>query len=248
MPTAPERPNLGARLQGYRALGVGAAVTVVVMVLVGAVSGQLGGGSDHDPAPLAAATETSAPTSRPTGASSGAVQSATTTPATVTTLPATPSTTSADPGVLPQTEAKPDPSSITFTDHVNALWSAVVADDPTRAMPFFFPLSAYKQVKSISDPEGDWNSRLVAAFKEDVHAWHTQLGANAAGAQLTAVSVPSDQAQWILPGAEYNKGSYWRVYGTTLRYQVDGRAGTFAVASMISWRGEWYVVHLASIR
>ena len=87
-----------------------------------------------------------------------------------------------------------------------------------------------------------------AAFKEDVHAWHTQLGANAAGAQLTAVSVPSDQAQWILPGAEYNKGSYWRVYGATLRYQVDGRAGTFAVASMISWRGEWYVVHLASIR
>ncbi len=246
MATAPERPDLGSRLKGYRALGIGAAVTILVMVLVAAVSGQFGG-SDHDPAPLAAATATSA-TSTSAGASSSAAQPATTTPAAVTTLPATPATTSADPGLLPQTEAKPDASTTAFTDHVNALWSAVVADDPARAMPFFFPLSAYKQVKSISDPEGDWNSRLVAAFKEDVHAWHTQLGANAASAQLTAVSVPSDQAQWILPGAEYNKGSYWRVYGATLRYQVDGRAGTFAVASMISWRGEWYVVHLASIR
>jgi hypothetical protein len=166
----------------------------------------------------------------------------------VTTVPTTPSTTAADPGLLPQTDTKPDASSAAFTDHMNALWSAVVADDPARAMPFFFPLSAYQQVKSISDPEGDWNSRLVAAFKEDVHTWHAQLGANAAGAQLTAVTVPSDQAQWIQPGAEYNKGSYWRVYGTTLRYQVDGRAGTFTVASMISWRGEWYVVHAAAIR
>ena len=115
-------------------------------------------------------------------------------------------------------------------------------------MPFFFPLSAYKQVKSISDPEHDWNTRLVAAFAEDVHAWHAQLGANAANAQLTGVSVPTDQAQWIQPGVEYNKGSYWRVYGATLRYQVDGRAATFSIASLISWRGEWYVVHLASIR
>ena len=131
---------------------------------------------------------------------------------------------------------------------MNTLWAAIVADDPSLAMPFFFPLNAYKQVKSISDPEHDWNTRLVAAFTEDIHTWHTQLGANAATAQLTAVSVPSDQAQWIQPGVESNKGSYWRVYGTTLRYQVDGRTGTFTVASMISWRGEWYVVHLASIR
>jgi len=246
MATAPERGNRGTRLQGYRALGVGAAVTIVVMVGVAAVSGRFAGGSDHDPAALAAAPATTPSSSPKPRAPVSAAAPASTTAA--TTPPATPSTTSADPGLLPQTETKPDASSATFTAQVNALWSAVVADDPARAMPFFFPLSAYKQVKSISDPEGDWNSRLVAAFKEDVHAWHTQLGANAAGAQLTAVSVLSDQAQWIQPGAEFNKGSYWRVYGTTLRYQVDGRTGTFTIASMISWRGEWYVVHLASIR
>ena len=248
MAMVPERGNPGARLQGYRALGVGAAATVVVMVLVAAVSGRFGDGSDHDPTPLAAATATTTPSTTAAGANSGTAAPATATAGAVTTLPAASSTTSADPGLLPQTEEKPDGSSATFTAQVNALWSAIVADDPARAMPFFFPLSAYKQVKSISDPEGDWNSRLVAAFKEDVHAWHAQLGANAAGAQLTAVSVPTDQAQWIPPGAEYNKGSYWRVYGTALRYQADGRVGTFTIASMISWRGEWYVVHLASIR
>ena len=71
--------------------------------------------------------------------------------------------------------------------------------------------------------------------------------ATAASARFTGVTVP-DAAQWILPGVEYNKGSYWRVYGSTLNYAAGGRSGSFTIASMISWRGQWYVVHLASIR
>jgi hypothetical protein len=55
-------------------------------------------------------------------------------------------------------------------------------------------------------------------------------------------------AVWVLPGAEYNKGSYYPVYDTTLHYRVGGQARSFTVASMISWRGRWYVVHLAAIR
>ena len=55
-------------------------------------------------------------------------------------------------------------------------------------------------------------------------------------------------ATWVRTGAEYNKGSYYRVYGTTLHYSVGGQARSIAIASMISWRGQWYVVHLASIR
>jgi hypothetical protein len=214
--------------------------TIGVMVIVAAV----GGGSGDDSSPLRSATAVTEVTSAP-----GTTTPGTTTPGqSATTVPAATATTAADPGLLPQTDAKPDSTSAVLTAHVNALWAAIVTDDPAPAMPFFFPLSAYKQVKSISDPEHDWNTRLVASFTEDVHAWHAQLGAAAASAQLTAVSVPSDQAQWIAPGVEYNKGTYWRAYGTTLRYQVDGRTATFTVASMISWRGEWYVVHLASIR
>jgi hypothetical protein len=234
-----------SRLQGYRALGVGVAVTVCVMLVVAAV----GGGSGDRGSPLASATATEVTGLASTPGTTAPSAPATTGPlSAVTTAPASTTPTVADPGLLPQTDAKPDPAGAVFTAHVDTLWAAIVADDPARAMPFFFPLTAYKQVKSISDPERDWNTRLVAAFTEDIHAWHGQLGADAAAAQLTAVSVPSDQAQWIQPGVESNKGSYWRVYSTALRYQVDGRTGTFTVASMISWRGEWYVVHLASIR
>ena len=70
---------------------------------------------------------------------------------------------------------------------------------------------------------------------------------DAATADLTGIDVPAT-AQWVLPGAEYNKGSYWRVYSSQVHYTVDGRAGSFTIASMISWRGEWYIVHLASIQ
>ena len=236
----------GSRLQAYRALGVGALVTIAVMLAVAAV-GRSGGGSSA----ASSATEITSTLGSPPGTAvpvTTAVVASVAAATTTTTTAAPTATTAADPGLLPQTETRPDPTSAVFTAHVNALWAAIVGNDPAPAMPFFFPLSAYKQVKAISDPEHDWNTRLVAAFTEDVHAWNQQLGANAANAQLTGVTVPTDQAQWIQPGVESNKGSYWRVYGTTLRYQVDGHAGTFTVASMISWRGEWYVVHLASIR
>ena len=65
-------------------------------------------------------------------------------------------------------------------------------------------------------------------------------------AVLVGVDVPDARATWVLPGAEYNKGSYWRVYGTVVHYVVDGRAATFAIQSLISWRGQWYVVHLTT--
>src|SRR5262249_19156716 len=129
--------------------------------------------------------------------------------------------------------------------HARALWDAIVADDPTAAEGFFFPLSAYVQVKAISDPTQDWNTRLLRAYEQDIHTWHTRV---VAGAQLVALDVPTGQAQWILPGTESNKGSYWRVYGSQLRYQVGDRMAAFTIASMISWRGEWYVVQLDSIR
>jgi hypothetical protein len=30
-------------------------------------------------------------------------------------------------------------------------------------------------------------------------------------------------------------------------YQLDGQTRSFGIASLISWRGEWYVVHLGAI-
>lgn len=124
------------------------------------------------------------------------------------------------------------------------LWSAIETGQPSLASPAFFPLSAYVQVKGISDPVHDYDSRLVADFDQDIQTLHSEIGGSAT---FASVSVP-DTAQWILSGVEYNKGSYWRVYGTRVGYTSGGAARYFTIASMISWRGEWYVVHLLSIR
>ena len=158
----------------------------------------------------------------------------------------TPPTT--DPGALPQTDAKPTASGAQWDADVAGLWDAIVTDDVTKARPFFFPLAAYKQVKQISDPAGDYDKRLLTYYEQDIHALHKQLGTNAAKAKFVKLDVPSANAQWIKPGVEYNKGAYWRVFDSKLLYTVDGKQSSMLVKSMISWRGEWYVVHLSSIR
>ena len=77
-----------------------------------------------------------------------------------------------DPGALPQTKDKPEASGAAFDARVAALWEAIVKDEPDRAMGFFFPVTAYEQVKAITNPASDWRRRLVAAYKRDVHAMH----------------------------------------------------------------------------
>jgi len=66
-----------------------------------------------------------------------------------------------------------------FQAGVQAFWQAIVTDNPTVAMPFFFPLSAYLQVKAISNPASDWQQRLVGAYTQDIHSLHASLGAGA---------------------------------------------------------------------
>ena len=148
-----------------------------------------------------------------------------------------------DPGTLPQTNATPGDQDARFQVGAQDLWQAIVQDKPALAQPFFFPLSAYRQVKAIWNPAEDYQDRLIAWYDLDIQAAHDHLG-SAADARFVGMNVPESDAEWIEPGAEYNKGSYYRVYGTRLNYQVDGHAASIGVFSLISWRGEWYVVHL----
>lgn len=156
--------------------------------------------------------------------------------------------TTVDPGTLSQTDDKPASSSSEVDRMGQLLWDAIVADDPSVALETFFPLAAYEQVKDIWNPESDWNNRLIAAFEADVASLYTQLGNSADQAVYLGIDIPGDQAQWIYPGGEYNKVGYWRVYGTTLDYAINGVEKSLPVYSLISWRGEWYVVHLGPIR
>ncbi|MBR7826885.1 hypothetical protein KDK95_11275 [Actinospica sp. MGRD01-02] len=148
-----------------------------------------------------------------------------------------------DPGTLPQTNVLPGDRDAQFQVGAYSLWQAIVQDKPQLAHAFFFPLTAYRQVKAIWDIDADYQNRLIAWYDLDIQAAHDHLGP-AADARFVSMDVPESNAEWIEPGVEYNKGSYYRVYGTRLNYEVNGHAESIGVFSLISWRGEWYVVHL----
>jgi hypothetical protein len=189
------------------------------------------------------------------GGGTGAVADPGTTVALAPTLPpsaspspspsAAPSTPApVDPGLLPQTHVLPNTNDPMFQAGARDLWQAIVTDNPATAQPFFFPKSAYLQVKAISNPAADYQNRLILWYRLDIEAAHALLGTHAAEAKLVSVTVPTAQAEWIVPGVEYNKGSYYRVFGTRLTYQIGGKTASFGIFSLISWRGEWYVVHV----
>lgn len=150
---------------------------------------------------------------------------------------------SIDPGTLPQTHVLPRTNDPMFQADVQDLWQAIVTDDPATALPFFFPQSAYLQVKAISNPAADYQNRLIDWYRLDIEAAHALLGSQASQARFVGVTVPN-QAVWIVPGVEYNKGSYYRVFGTRLTYEIGGHTKSIGLFSLISWRGEWYIVHL----
>jgi hypothetical protein len=177
--------------------------------------------------------------------SSSAV-SAPTSSTTATTIGPT-TTTTVDPGSLPQTDQLPSGTDPQFLARMSQLVQAVSTGNAALAAPAFFPLSAYVQVKGISDPVHDYQTRLIADYDQDIAALHSEFASAPGALTLDHVAVPA-AAEWIRPGVEYNKGSYWRVYGTRLSLTSGGRVYSFPIASLISWRGQWYVVHLNSIR
>jgi hypothetical protein len=151
------------------------------------------------------------------------------------------------PANLHQTTALPSAHTRVFSAEMTDLWAAVVAGRPAFAVDAFFPLTAYQQVKAIADPAADWHSRLFGDFRLDVTAAHQLLGPGARKAKLVQVIVPSAQASWIVPGVCSNGVGYWHVAGARVVYRQDGQLRSFGIASLISWRGRWYVVHFGAV-
>ncbi len=125
------------------------------------------------------------------------------------------------------------------------LWQAIVADDPEIAKDVFFPVVAYEIVKDIEKPAADWKHRLMKAFSRNIHGYHKKLGEDASKAKLLGVDIDDKRVKWIEPGKEGNKKGYFRVTRNKLRYQdAEGNEKKLEITSLISWRGEWFVVHL----
>jgi hypothetical protein len=150
-----------------------------------------------------------------------------------------------DGGTLPQTEDEPDSASPWFQQQLNSLVQAIVQDDPELARPFFFPVEAYQLVKAIDKPERDHKYRLWKNFVRDVHEYHRKLGDQPDKAELIAFEPRSERKKWMKPHSEGNKLGYWRMTRNRLRLRdARGDELRFEITSFISWRGEWYVVHL----
>jgi hypothetical protein len=130
---------------------------------------------------------------------------------------------------------------------MGALWRGVRTDSLAAALPAFFPLAAYEQVKAIADPASDYDDRLVVDYRLDLGAAHALLGSRPQRAPLVGVEVPRDYAHWVPPGSCYNRIGYYELPNARLLYRADGELRSFGIASMISWRGVWYVVHLGAV-
>jgi len=147
-------------------------------------------------------------------------------------------------GNLKQTTAFPRTASTAFQNAMHDLWLAVTEGNASLALPAFFPETAYVQVKAIADPAADWRSRLWDDFALDVKAAHALVGHQA---RLIKIIVPAQYAAWVNPGICYNSVGYWHVPGARVVYQQGGETRSFGIASLISWRGDWYVVHFGAV-
>lgn len=150
-------------------------------------------------------------------------------------------------GSLSPTAARPAASTRLFRALMASLWAGIVDDAAGPALAAFFPKGAYEQLKAIPGAGSDWKGRLVHDYRLDVEAAHGLLGADARRARLLGVHVEASYAHWVPPGVCANRIGYWEMPDARVVYTSAGAVRSFGIASMISWRGVWYVVHLGAI-
>jgi len=150
-----------------------------------------------------------------------------------------------DGAPLPQTEDRPSVSSERFQRRMQRVADSILTGDLERARASFFPLVAYAQVKDVQKPERDYRYRLMTHFERDLLEYRKRLGKDVEHVEFLGVTVPEARVEWMKPGKEGNRLGYFRVLRSALHFRLpNGKEQSFELTSMISWRGEWYVVHL----
>jgi hypothetical protein len=148
------------------------------------------------------------------------------------------------PGNLPQTNVEPS-FGAPLNHQMRTLFEAIATEKHTLGATVFFPRAAYLRMKTgvIPEPASDYAGRLVAFFNLDLAAYRRRLFTNST---TTFIRVNADprQAAWIRPGACENRVGYWYLPRARLVMLRRHVVVSVAVASMISWRGVWYVIHL----
>jgi len=217
-------------------------VALVAVALVAGLVWLFSGGGNGSKVSTAATPHATTPQS-PTTA--GALGASPTPSPTATVAPTTTSTTT-DVGLLAQTQVQPPSDDASLTQRLAPLWSAIQTNSLSAGLPLFFPESAYVKMKTgrIPNPSGDYRSRLVGFYALDLAAYNRAIGTPSSAARYLDVYGDSSLASWIDPGSCENSIGYWHLPNARIVYRNATGVQSFAVASLISWRGQWYVVHL----
>ena len=132
-----------------------------------------------------------------------------------------------------------------LTSRMSTLFHDIVLDSLALTEKLFFPESAYIAVKTgqVPSPATDYVERLIGFLRLDLAAYHASFSSHGSSTFL-GVNLNRGDAAWIRPGWCENSIGYWHVPGVRLVYRQGNVVRSVAVASLISWQGVWYVVHL----
>jgi hypothetical protein len=130
---------------------------------------------------------------------------------------------------------------------MRGLWAAIAGGPIASARAAFFPEAAYVQLKTLGDPAGDFTDRLFYDYRLDIAAAHALLGSDARASRLIRTTAVAGYAHWVPPGVCDNRVGYYEQPNARLVYREKGEVHSIGIASLISWRGVWYVVHLGAI-
>ena len=89
-----------------------------------------------------------------------------------------------------------------FNARLQEYWRHVLAGNAGLASNFFFPRTAYLQLKELSYAGADFDGRLYHDYRNDVIADHELVTSGGAGAKVLGVDVPEASVRWVPPGVE----------------------------------------------
>jgi len=132
-----------------------------------------------------------------------------------------------------------------LTSRMSTLFHDIALNSLLHGEKLFFPESAYVTMKTgqIPYPASDYVTRLIGFYRLDLTAYRSYL-LSRGPATFLGINVNRADAAWIRPGWCESTIGYWHVPGVRLVYRQRGVVRSVAVASLISWHGVWYVVHL----
>lgn len=141
--------------------------------------------------------------------------------------------------------SSPPKSGVELTSMLNQLWQSIQDNSSQSAKALFFPKNSYIEMKTgvIANPAADFDNRLMTFYKLDLDAYHRHVVTGGKSVFVSALVNPA-QIMWIPVRACENKTGYWHLGPVRIVYKQAGVLKSFAIASLISWNGEWKIIHL----